>query len=170
MSLPSERKEKPLHLCPTTTKIHSQSTSLVFALAGKLKLLKFVNIFWTLNFRGAAGSWIIDAPKSEALTAGGPAVWVATSGHAIPEGAFIGGEDNGEGLIVGRALHEGALIPGGFRRLNRVKYIVLTFELFFRKGCRFSWSLLRRMGRWRTRQDRIWSFSWISFVGSWNWI
>ena len=46
------------------------------------------------------------------MTVGGSAVWVAASGTSIPEGAFIGGEDNGEGLIVGRALHEGALLPG----------------------------------------------------------
>lgn len=46
------------------------------------------------------------------MTVGGSAVWVAASGTAIPEGAFIGGEDNGEGLLVGRAQHEGALLPG----------------------------------------------------------
>lgn len=66
-----------------------------------------------INFRGASGSWIIEAPQvAQAMTVGGSAVWVATSGAAIPEGAFIGGEDNGEGLIVGRAQHEGALLPG----------------------------------------------------------
>lgn len=63
-------------------------------------------------FRGATGNWVIEAPKSAPLVAGGSAVWVATSGAAIPEGAFIGGQDNGEGLVVGRAHHEGALIPG----------------------------------------------------------
>lgn len=62
--------------------------------------------------RGATGSWIIEAPRSAPLVAGGSAVWVGTSGTAVPEGAFVGGEDNGEGLVVGRALHEGALIPG----------------------------------------------------------
>lgn len=65
---------------------------------------------------GATGSWIIESPQPSApLSAsagGGSAVWVATSGAAIPGGAFVGGEDNGEGLVVGRAHHEGALLPG----------------------------------------------------------
>lgn len=68
-------------------------------------------------FRGATGSWIVEAPQAAAAysAGGGGAVWVATSGNALPAGAFIGGEDNGEGLVVGRAQHEGALIPGKTR-------------------------------------------------------
>ena len=64
---------------------------------------------------GATGSWVIEAPQASAPVApvgGGTAVWVATSGTEIPAGAFVGGEDNGEGLVVGRAQHEGALLPG----------------------------------------------------------
>ena len=63
-----------------------------------------------LNFRGATGSWIIEAPQH--AQAGGSAVWVTTNGGAVPEGAFVGGDDNGEALFVGRAQHEGALLPG----------------------------------------------------------
>lgn len=57
------------------------------------------------------------------MTVGGSAVWVPTSGTAIPDGAFIGGEDNGESLIVGRALHEGALIPGKVVASHGVCYV-----------------------------------------------
>jgi hypothetical protein len=64
-------------------------------------------------FRGATGSWIVEAPQAgQPMNLGGSAVWVPTSGGSIPEGAFVGGQDNGEGLFVGRAQHEGALLPG----------------------------------------------------------
>lgn len=74
---------------------------------------------------GATGSWIIEAPQASApiVAGGGSAVWVATSGTAIPAGAFIGGEDNGEGLIVGRAQHEGALLPGKVVASHGVCYV-----------------------------------------------
>lgn len=92
-------------------------TTLVSALDGK-KIDRFFGwILKRLCFRGASGSWIIEAGGHQAAPAsfaagGGHAVWVPTVGGAIPSGAFIGGEDNGEGLVVGRAHHEGALIPG----------------------------------------------------------
>lgn len=57
------------------------------------------------------------------MTAGGSAVWVATSGTEIPEGAFVGGEDNGEPLLVGRAQHEGALLPGKVVASHGVCYV-----------------------------------------------
>jgi len=73
---------------------------------------------------GATGSWIVEAPQAAAAySAGGGAVWVATSGNALPAGAFIGGEDNGEGLVVGRAQHEGALIPGKVVPSHGVCYV-----------------------------------------------
>jgi len=78
------------------------------------------------SFRGASGSWIVEAPQAPAaaaLTAGGTAVWVPTVGNAIPEGAFVGGDDNGESLIVGRAQHEGALIPGKVVASHGVCYV-----------------------------------------------
>lgn len=95
---------------------HSQSTMLVFAQDGKRSDKCYPKkIIKKCCFRGASGSWIIEAPNapSAAFTPGsGSAVWVPTAGSAIPSGAFVGGEDNGEGLVVGRAQHEGALIPG----------------------------------------------------------
>lgn len=66
---------------------------------------------------GASGSWIVEAPvlvpemSSRMVSSGEAGVWVAGSGNTIPEGAMPGGED-GELLFVGRAQHEGALIPG----------------------------------------------------------
>lgn len=73
---------------------------------------------------GASGSWIIDAPQTAAYVAGGGhAVWVPTVGNAIPSGAFVGGEDNGEGLVVGRAHHEGALLPGKVVPSHGVCYV-----------------------------------------------
>lgn len=56
--------------------------------------------------RGASGSWVLDQPT------GGSAVWVPVSGTGLPAGALVGGHDNGEDLVVGRAQHEGGLIPG----------------------------------------------------------
>jgi len=79
---------------------------------------------------GASGSWIIEAPQvpqpqdfSSRSSFGGTPVWVATSGTALPEGAFIGGQDNGEGLVVGRAQHEGALLPGKVVPSHGVCYV-----------------------------------------------
>lgn len=68
---------------------------------------------------GATGSWILEAPQ----TAPGSAVWVGANGSDIPAGAFVGGQDNGEGLIVGRAHHEGALIPGKVVPSHGVCYV-----------------------------------------------
>lgn len=87
-----------------------------------------IHYFITLNnFRGASGSWIIEAPQATPMVVGGTAVWVATSGTDIPAGAFVGGEDNGEGLVVGRALHEGALLPGSYLNFCSCKLATLMF-------------------------------------------
>lgn len=74
---------------------------------------------------GASGSWIMEAPTYDAPPPKfeGNAVWVAASGSSIPDGAFEGGHDNGEPLIVGRARHEGALIPGKFVKSHGVCYV-----------------------------------------------
>jgi hypothetical protein len=69
---------------------------------------------------GATGSWIIEAPN-EPIS--GSAVWVPVSGHEIPDNAFRGGEDNGEVQFVGRAHHEGALIPGKAVKSHGVCYV-----------------------------------------------
>ncbi|KAF4517326.1 hypothetical protein B566_EDAN007278 [Ephemera danica] len=42
----------------------------------------------------------------------GEAVWIAVSNGEIPEGAVAGGTDHDCELIVARAQHEGALLPG----------------------------------------------------------
>lgn len=75
---------------------------------------------------GASGSWILEAPIYSTPSApytGGSAVWVAGSGGSIPDGAFEGGQDSGEPLIVGRARHEGALLPGKVVRSHGVCYV-----------------------------------------------
>lgn len=38
--------------------------------------------------------------------------WVLKQGGDVPDGALVGGNDNGEDLFVARADHEGAQIPG----------------------------------------------------------
>nr|ABF72903.1 farnesoic acid O-methyltransferase-like protein-like [Belgica antarctica] len=90
---------------------------------------------------GASGSWVLDTPQGSASrwlpqgaqggasrwlpqgAQGGNAVWVGASGSNIPSGAFVGGHDNGEGLVVGRAHHEGALIPGKVVPSHGVCYV-----------------------------------------------
>lgn len=48
--------------------------------------------------------------------------WVAGQGSQLPPGAVAGGQD-GEELFVGRASHEGALIPGKIVGSHGVCYI-----------------------------------------------
>lgn len=62
---------------------------------------------------GACGSWIVDSPnvRSERSVEGSAPVWVAGQGTEMPADAMLGGED-GEMLFVGRAHHEGGLLPG----------------------------------------------------------
>jgi len=67
---------------------------------------------------GASGSWIVEAaqPSAPIMTAynlasgTGSACWQPCSG-TLPQGAIQGGMD-GEPLYIGRAQHEGAVIPG----------------------------------------------------------
>lgn len=88
---------------------------------------------------GATGSWIIEVcPSISSLNysliifciyqapnepVSGSAVWVPVSGTEIPDNAFIGGEDSGEVQYVGRAHHEGALIPGKAVKSHGVCYV-----------------------------------------------
>ena len=69
---------------------------------------------------GATGSWLIEpaseqaspsAPTAAALSAGGAACWVAAANGEIPPNAVVGGSD-GEDMYIGRAQHEGGIIPG----------------------------------------------------------
>lgn len=48
-------------------------------------------------------------------TSGGEPTWVDARGGEVPEDAVAGGFDN-EQIYVGRASHEGALIPGKVRQ------------------------------------------------------
>ncbi|KAG5674974.1 hypothetical protein PVAND_004917 [Polypedilum vanderplanki] len=74
---------------------------------------------------GASGEWIIESPNTMNMTSGGmkSAVWVAVSGSNIPPDALIGGQDNGEAMYIGRASHEGALIPGKVLRSHGLCYV-----------------------------------------------
>jgi len=58
-----------------------------------------------------------DVPEQEGVK------WVAASGGEVPEGALVGGEDNGNALYVSRAEHSGATIPGKLLGDHGVSYI-----------------------------------------------
>jgi hypothetical protein len=91
---------------------------------------------------GASGEWVIEAPNTVGGGGGGSAVWMAASGSDFPEGAFQGGHDNGEPIYVGRANHEGALIPGKAMKSHGVCYVAWgggehgkdTFEVLVGSG------------------------------------
>lgn len=67
---------------------------------------------------GTAPSAPLDTAKLDA----GSACWCDASGGMVPPGAVEGGND-GEPLFVGRARHEGALIPGKVKPGHSVCYI-----------------------------------------------
>ncbi|XP_015586335.1 uncharacterized protein LOC107263519 isoform X3 [Cephus cinctus] len=77
---------------------------------------------------GATGEWLIEdpqrpsAPSAPAAFQAGTACWVDASGGMVPPGAIVGGQDD-EPLYVGRAYHEGALIPGKVKPGHAVCYI-----------------------------------------------
>lgn len=58
-----------------------------------------------------------DLPLVEGVT------WVSASGGTVPEGALVGGEDNGNPLYVARAEHNDAVIPGKLLADHAVCYI-----------------------------------------------
>ncbi|XP_015586318.1 uncharacterized protein LOC107263519 isoform X1 [Cephus cinctus] len=62
------------------------------------------------------------APSAPAAFQAGTACWVDASGGMVPPGAIVGGQDD-EPLYVGRAYHEGALIPGKVKPGHAVCYI-----------------------------------------------
>ncbi|XP_015113518.1 uncharacterized protein LOC107038774 isoform X1 [Diachasma alloeum] len=61
-------------------------------------------------------------PSAPSARYAGSACWCAASGGQIPPGALEGGQD-GEPLFVGRAQHEGALIPGKVKPSHAVCYV-----------------------------------------------
>uniref|UniRef100_A0A182WQL7 Farnesoic acid O-methyl transferase domain-containing protein n=1 Tax=Anopheles minimus TaxID=112268 RepID=A0A182WQL7_9DIPT len=81
---------------------------------------------------GATGSWLIEpaseqaspsAPTAAALRgSGGAACWVAAANGEIPPNAVVGGTD-GEDMYIGRAQHEGGIIPGKVVASHGVCYI-----------------------------------------------
>ncbi|XP_052893406.1 C3 and PZP-like alpha-2-macroglobulin domain-containing protein 8 isoform X2 [Anopheles moucheti] len=82
---------------------------------------------------GASGSWLIEpvseqaspsAPTAAALHGGGggAACWVAAANGEIPPNAVVGGSD-GEDMYIGRAQHEGGIIPGKVVASHGVCYI-----------------------------------------------
>lgn len=79
---------------------------------------------------GASGEWLLEVgPAGEGPTPSAPNpdllstdLWVDASSGAVPPNALEGGED-GEPLFVGRAEHEGALIPGKIKSSHGVCYI-----------------------------------------------
>ena len=67
---------------------------------------------------------MVSAPTPSApATSEGSFVWYDVSGGAIPPNAVLGGEDHDEPLYVGRANHEGELIPGKVKAGHGVCYI-----------------------------------------------
>lgn len=42
------------------------------------------------------------------------AKWVCVTNDQIPEDAFVGGSENGESLLIGRARYGNELLPGKF--------------------------------------------------------
>ncbi|XP_076763777.1 uncharacterized protein LOC143430933 isoform X4 [Xylocopa sonorina] len=85
---------------------------------------------------GASGEWLIEAicvgghdrytnasaPPVEGVIGIGEFCWCESSGGMVPPGAVKGGED-GEPLYVGRAHHEGALLPGKVKPGDSVCYV-----------------------------------------------
>ncbi|XP_032681078.1 C3 and PZP-like alpha-2-macroglobulin domain-containing protein 8 isoform X3 [Odontomachus brunneus] len=78
---------------------------------------------------GATGDWLIEdpdatpsAPMEVRGVDAGSECWCDASGGMVPPGAVEGGND-GETLFVGRARHEGALIPGKVKPGHCVCYV-----------------------------------------------
>lgn len=77
---------------------------------------------------GAQGHWRVHPSASPApppgwkLPSGGAASWVPAQGGDVPPNAVKGGHDS-EDLYIGRARHEGALIPGKVVPSHGVCYI-----------------------------------------------
>ncbi|XP_076284165.1 uncharacterized protein LOC143210832 isoform X3 [Lasioglossum baleicum] len=88
---------------------------------------------------GASGEWMIEAicvgdhdryttspsappPPVQGLEAG-QECWCDATGGMVPPAAVEGGKDDDEPLFVGRAFHEGALLPGKVKPAHSVCYV-----------------------------------------------
>lgn len=72
---------------------------------------------------GASGEWLIEDPTPSApLKDVGEYCWCDAAGGVVPPGAVEGGKDD-EPLYVGRAHHEGALLPGKVKPSHSVCYV-----------------------------------------------
>ncbi|XP_064466165.1 natterin-4-like [Ornithodoros turicata] len=49
--------------------------------------------------------------------------WVSTSGGNVPYNAVAGGEDSGEAIYIGRAEHDGDVVPGKIVPSHNVCYV-----------------------------------------------
>ncbi|XP_043277426.1 uncharacterized protein [Venturia canescens] len=95
-----------------------------------------VGCFGVCTGWGAEGEWLVEArcigghgaqtgpaaPSAPAEVSAGSVCWCDASGGMIPPGAVEGGRDD-EPLFVGRAHHEGALIPGKVKPSHSVCYV-----------------------------------------------
>ncbi|XP_031774382.1 uncharacterized protein LOC100869921 isoform X4 [Apis florea] len=78
---------------------------------------------------GASGEWLIEdvnptAPPVEGVVDIGEFCWCEASGGIIPPSAVQGGKDiDGNDLYVGRAYHEGALLPGKVKLGDTICYV-----------------------------------------------
>ncbi|KAK2582902.1 hypothetical protein KPH14_008972 [Odynerus spinipes] len=88
-----------------------------------------VGYFGVCTGWGASGEWLIEdphvspsAPLEVQGLSTGSICWCDASGGMIPPGGVVGGRDD-EPLYVGRAHHEGALIPGKVKPSHSVCYI-----------------------------------------------
>ena len=80
-----------------------------------------IGYFGVCTGHGSSGEWEIDdAPDMP--SAGGEVAWVPSQAGVVPPNAVMGGFDN-ENLYVGRAQHEGAVIPGKIVSSHGVCYI-----------------------------------------------
>lgn len=84
--------------------------------------LKFLVLMLSISLIGAQPSAPVAALLTSRSAGTGPANWVPVNGGAIPPNAIEGGVD-GETLFIGRAEHEGALIPGKVVPSHGVCYV-----------------------------------------------
>ncbi|XP_043254889.1 uncharacterized protein LOC122398776 isoform X5 [Colletes gigas] len=71
---------------------------------------------------GASGEWLIEEGPSAPPAEVGDVIWCGAVGGMVPPNAIEGGRDE-EPLFVGRARHEGALLPGKVKPSHSVCYV-----------------------------------------------
>ncbi|XP_076637383.1 uncharacterized protein LOC143349763 isoform X4 [Colletes latitarsis] len=80
-----------------------------------------VNHFGLCTGWGASGEWLIEEGPSAPMEMGN-ITWCDAAGGMVPPNAVEGGRDE-EPLFVGRARHEGALLPGKVKPSHSVCYV-----------------------------------------------